>query len=176
MVRKLRKSADTRVRLPEAYTYNGSSADAGPWVRALAARTGDFAHQPIDLAPPRRARRRDHSDTLDLPPDLFPSAETGGGGSGGGGDWLDGADEYGLVIIAVIVVLLVVAVAAPLGLIAIEIVLTLGLAAAGVILRLANIKPWTVLVLRNGIVVAVVAVKGWRSSRSVIAALRQHAT
>ncbi len=65
-------------------------------------------------------------------------------------------------------------IAAPLGLLAIEIVLTVGLVAAGVILRLANIKPWTVLVLRGEVVVAVIAVKGWRTSRAVIAALRKH--
>ena len=214
MVRKLRRSADTRGRLPEAYTYNGSSADADRWVKALAAETGDFAHRPIGLASttPRRARRR--SDTIDDAIDAATATDAaidaatatdatvgatsrvngGGGGRGGrgsggdhggsggghggggrgGGDWLDGPDEFGLIILAVIALLVVVVIAAPLGLIAIEIVLTLGLAAVGIVLRLANIKPWTVLVLRDRTVVAAVAVKGWRSSRSVITALRQH--
>jgi hypothetical protein len=224
VVRKLRRSADTRGRLPEAYTYNGSSADADRWVKALAAETGDFAHRPIGLASttPRRARRR--SDTIDDAIDAATATDAaidaatatdaaidaatatdatvgatsrvngGGGGRGGrgsggdhggsggghggggrgGGDWLDGPDEFGLIILAVIALLVVVVIAAPLGLIAIEIVLTLGLAAVGIVLRLANIKPWTVLVLRDRTVVAAVAVKGWRSSRSVITALRQH--
>lgn len=185
------------MRLPEAYAYTGSSTDAGPWARALAAETGAFAHRPISLASttPRRPRRR--SDTIDTTIDTAVDATIdtainatidtaidatsrvnagGGGRGGGGGDWLDGPDEFVLIILAVIAVLVVVVIAAPLGLIAIEIVLALGLAVAGIVLRLANIKPWTVLVLRDGTVVAAVAVKGWRSSRAVIAALRQHTT
>jgi hypothetical protein len=172
VVRKLRKSASTRAPLPDAYTYNGSSADADRWARALIAETDSFGHSLTGMAltAPRRTRDRPGlSDLADVP----SSVDTGGGG---GGDWLAGADEYGLVIIGAIVVLIAAAIAVPLGLIAIEIVLTLGLAVAGIVLRLARVKPWTVLVLRNRIVVAVVAVKGWRTSRAVIAALRQHAT
>lgn len=83
------------------------------------------------------------------------------------------ADEFALAILAILAIVVLAAIAVPLGLMAIEIVLTLGAVAAGVVLRLARIKPWTILVLRNGIVVAAVAVKGWRPSRAVLAALRR---
>ncbi|MEO6503257.1 MAG: hypothetical protein ABIQ09_15280 [Jatrophihabitantaceae bacterium] len=172
MIRKLRRSPDTRARLPEAYTYHGSSGDADGWVRALIAETGSFVHPPAGLestGPPRRSRGRD-GDLGDAA-DAALSFDTGGAD----GSWLDGADEFALAIVAVIAVVVIAAIAVPLGLIAIELMLTFVLAAAGVILRLARVKPWTVLVLRDRVVVTVVAVKGWRSSRAVIAALRQHA-
>jgi len=176
-VRKLRKSPDTRSQLPEAYAYQGSSADADGWARALVVQTGSFRHPPPVLAStaPRRPRirRPDADDVLDV----VSSIDTGGGGGGGGGgDWLSGADEFGLAIIAAIVVVIIAAIAVPLGLIALELVLTLGLVVAGIVVRLARIKPWTVLVLRHRSVVAVVAVKGWRTSRAVMGALRQHIT
>lgn len=178
MVRKLRKSPDTRARLPEAYSYPGSSADADAWVATLTAETGRFAHPPagapLTASAPRRTRRRRRphlGDVADSGVDLATGINPGGGG--GGGSLLD-ADEFALVILAVIAVVLVAAIAVPLGLIAIEVVLTLGAVAAGVVLRLARVKPWTVLMLRDGAVVAAIAVKGWRASRAVIAALRLH--
>lgn len=100
----------------------------------------------------------------------------GGGGGGGGADasWFDGADELALVIFAVIAVVIVLAVAVPLGLIAIEFLIALALVAAGVVARLAHVKPWTVLVLCGESIVAVVAVTGWRPSRAVLKAVRRH--
>lgn len=177
VVRKLRRSPDTRSQLPEAYAYHGSSADADGWARALVAETGSFRHPPPVLAStaPRkpRIRRPEAGDVLDVASSIDPGSW---GGGGGGGDWLAEADEFGLAIIAVMVALIIAAIAVPLGFMALELMLTLGLVVAGIVVRLARIKPWTVLVLRNRSVVAVVAVKGWRTSRAVIDALRQHIT
>jgi hypothetical protein len=183
VIRKLRKSPDTRARLPEAYAYTGSRAGADEWTRALVAETESFRHPPTGpaVAEPRRAHDGfDPTDLLDAPGAVHHAGDgggnpTGGGGQatgGGGGDWLSGAGELGLIIIAAIAVLII---AVPLGLIGLELVLTLGLAVAGAVLRLAHIKPWTVLVSRDRNVVAVIAVKGWRTSRAVIASLRRQA-
>jgi hypothetical protein len=176
MVRKLRRSPATRGQLPDAYAYPGSSAEAGPWVAALVAATGSFTHLPVGMAgtAPRRTRRwRPHAD------DVIDAAFEYGTGNGGGGvdigDLLD-ADGFAVAILAIIGVVILAVIAVPLGILAIELVLALGLAAAGAVLRLAGVKPWTILVLRHGIVVTAVAVKGWRRSTAVIAALRQHTT
>ncbi|MDQ1742755.1 MAG: hypothetical protein QOE23_1094 [Pseudonocardiales bacterium] len=176
MVRRLRKSRDSRARLPEAYAYDGSNADVDRWVRTLVAETGNFTHPATGLLAasrtPRRTRwrRPDALDVADVAIDVGTSGEGGGGVDIGG---LLDADEFALAILAILAIVVVAVIAVPLGLLAIELVLTLGVAAAGVVLRLARIKPWTVLVLRDGIVVAAVAVKGWRSSRAVLVALRQ---
>ncbi len=168
----VRKSRDTRARLPEAYAYDGPSTEVDSWVRALVVRTGSFEHPAIGLeaaSPAPRRTRRHRPDPLDV---ADAAVEIGTSGGGDFGSSLDGS-EFGLVILAILALVVLAAIAVPLGLIAIELALTIGLAAAGVVLRLARIKPWTVLVLRNGIVVAAVSVKGWRPSRAVIAALRQ---
>jgi hypothetical protein len=185
VVRKLRKSPATRAQLPDAYAYTGSSAEAGSWVAALVAATGSFSHPPTGMewtaqAPRRpRWRRPDAGDVMEMAVD-FGSGNGGGGSTGGGGGVdigaLFDADGFAVAILVIIGVVILAAIAVPLGLLAIELVLAFGLVAAGAVLRLARLKPWTVLVLRHGIVVAAVAVKGWRKSGAVIAALRQHTT
>jgi hypothetical protein len=179
VVRKLRRSRDARARLPEAYGYDGPSADVDAWVRALVVRTGSFEHPAIGLARTSRAPRRTRwhrPDAWDVADAALEVGTSGGGGDIGGGDLGDllGADEFALAILAIVAIVVLAAIAVPLGLIAIEFAFTLAVAAAGVVLRLARVKPWTVLVLRNGIVVAAVAVKGWRPSRAVMVALRHH--
>ncbi len=192
VVRRLRKSGDSSARLPAAYAYGGGSAyggrsaydgsiaDVDRWVRTLVVETGNFTHPAAGLLAtsrtPRRTRWR-RPDALDVA-DVAIDVGTSGGGSGGGSGGVDiggllDADEFALAILAILAIVAVAVIAVPLGLLAIELVLTLGVAAAGVVLRLARIKPWTVLVRRDGIVVAAVAVKGWRPSRAVLAALRQ---
>ena len=177
VVRKLRKSVATQARLPDAYAYSGSSAEAAPWVAALVAATGSFNHPPTGtgwtVQTPQRTRRwrPDAGDLVDVAVDV--GSGDGGGGGVDIGALLD-ADGFAVAILAIVGAVIVAAMAVPLGLLAIELVLALGTAAAGVVLRLARLKPWTVLVLRHGIVVTAVAVKGWRNSGAVIAALRQH--
>ncbi len=101
VVRKLRRSADTRQRLPQAYAFTGSSAEVEPWVRALATETEGFAHRPVSLAaatPQPTGKDRSRTEAaLDGASNVDIS----------GGDWLGGTDEFGLVIIAVIAALLV---------------------------------------------------------------------
>lgn len=195
VVRKLRKSRDGRARLPEAYAYAGPTADIDGWVRALVNRTGSFQHpaahpatRPVTLPIPRRrpvtqwpSRRRRVTWWTRRPyrPDPVEVAElavnVGLDNVDDVGGMLD-ADEFALVILAILAVVVLAVIAVPLGLLAIEVVLSLGIVAAGIVLRLLRVKPWTVLVLRNATVVAAIAVTGWRPSRAVLAALRRHLT
>lgn len=177
VVRKLRKRAAPDTSLPEAYRFSGSAEDADGWMSRLIANTDTFEH----LRNPRLRRPIEAPDLLEMlkiPAELPSGGEFHlGGGSGGGGvdaGWFDGVDDLAMVIFAVVAVVIVLAVAVPLGLVAIEFVVTLALIAVGVVARVAHIKPWTVLVLRDGTVVAAVAVKGWRPSRAVIRAVRSH--
>lgn len=173
VVRKIFKSARPNARPPEAFGYRGSAAGADEFVARLLSDTGSFTHNAVGVSvdqmpsQPRSRRRKwgraaDAGDPVDL------------ASSGGGVGWFDDLDEFALVIFAIIAVVVVLVIAVPLGLIAVELVLALGLIALGIMARLLNLKPWSVLVRRDGVVVAAVAVKGWRASRAVIAALREH--
>jgi hypothetical protein len=101
------------------------------------------------------------------------SALVSGGGGGGGGGVFDDLDEAALVILAVIAVAVFLIVAIPLGILAVELVFALLALLIGVALRMAHVRPWTILVRQGGVTTAAFSVTGWRSSRRVLAGLRQ---
>jgi hypothetical protein len=97
----------------------------------------------------------------------------GGGGGGGVGGVFDDLDEAALVILAVIAVAVFLIVAIPLGILAVELVFALLALLIGVALRMAHVRPWTILVRQGGVTTAAFSVTGWRSSRRVLVGLRQ---
>lgn len=177
VVRRLRRHKSPSVhrdqRLPDAFVYAGGPAEADTFAATLVAMTSGFTRPAPDDMPTHPAEERAEIDPLDLLDAPLPDFGTPSSGGGGGFDFFD-ADEFAVVILAIVAVLVILMIAVPLGLIAIELVFTLAVIATGVVARLTRIKPWTVLVLRNGTVAGAVSVKGWRTSRAMIGSLRHH--
>lgn len=95
--------------------------------------------------------------------------------SGGGGlsNLLDGADEAVLYVLAAVVLVIVAIISVPLGLLALEIALAIILVIVGLCLRVAHVRPWTVVLKHEGLPVAAFSVVGWRTSSQLISELRQ---
>jgi hypothetical protein len=93
-------------------------------------------------------------------------------GSGGGGDFFDDLDEAAVVILAVIAVALFLMVAIPLGILAVEMSFALLALLVGISLRVAHVRPWTILVRQDGVTTAAFSVTGWRSSHRVVVGLK----
>ncbi len=104
---------------------------------------------------------------------LAGSASGGGGGSGG--EILGALDEAVLIIFAAVAAAILLVVAVPLGILAVEVVLGLLVLIAGVCLRVAHVRPWTIVVRQDGETTAAFTVTGWKASRRVLSGLREQA-
>jgi hypothetical protein len=98
-----------------------------------------------------------------------------GGGGGAGVDFLSGIDEAVLVILAAVVAAVLLVVAIPLGILAFEVVLGLLVLIAGLCLRVAHVRPCTILVRQNGHTTAAFSVTGWKASQRMLRGLREQA-
>jgi len=177
VIRRLRK-LPAPDGLPCAYRYDGRAEDAAAFADWLVAQTRGFTTDATGLSADQRVRRRrsaregrleiDPSDVVDAGTNFIPS----GGGGGDFDGWLAGADDFALIVVVLIVAAVLLVIAVPLGLIAIELAVALIIGAAVTAARVAGLKPWLLLIKREGRPVAAVAVRGWRASQAVIAALR----
>lgn len=96
-------------------------------------------------------------------------------GGSGGGDFLGDLDEAAVVILGAIAVALILIVAIPLGILAVEVVLGLLVVLLGLCLRVAHVRPWTILVSQDGQATAAFSVTGWRASCRTVSGLREQA-
>ena len=95
------------------------------------------------------------------------------GAVGDGGSVLTDIDEAAVVILAAVAVAIVLIVAIPLGILAVEVVLGLLVVLIGVSLRVAHVRPWTILVRRDERTIAAFSVTGWRASCQMVRGLRE---
>jgi hypothetical protein len=115
------------------------------------------------------------SDAADA---VLSAGTSGSGGSlvsggGGGRGFFDDLDEAALVILAIVAVAIVLIVAIPLGIMAVEVVFALLAILLGICLRVAHVRPWTILVRHDSVTTAAFSVKGWRSSKRMLVGLRE---
>lgn len=181
VIRKLRKMPAPE-GLPRAYRYDGRAEDAAGFANWLVAETRGFTTNAASLSADDHARRPrrpgegraevDAGDLVDAVTNFVPS----GGGGGGFDGWVDGADEFALIVVGLMVAAVLLVIAVPLGLIAVELAVALIVGAVLTAARVAGLKPWLLLIKREGLPVAAVAVRGWRASRAVILALRARTT
>lgn len=166
---------------PPTFSFNGGSGEAGSFViGALNQLVGGSPINAVDSAHPGAFLAGQLADVVVsdaadavLSVAFSSSGSSGGGGGGGGGGFLDDLDEAALVIIAIVAVVVFLIVAIPLGILAVELVFALIALLVGVALRMAHVRPWTILVRQDGATTAAFSVTGWRSSRRVLVGLRQ---
>ncbi len=172
---------------PPVFSFQGSPSQAGSFVTgALNQLVGGSPLNAMDSAHPGAFVAGQVADAAmtDAADALLSMAGSGSGGSngasslvsgggGGGSGFLDDLDEAAVVIIAVIAVAVFLVVAVPLGILAVELVVGLLALLVGIALRMAHVRPWTILVRQGGVTTAAFSVTGWRSSRRVLVGLRQ---
>ena len=99
---------------------------------------------------------------------------SGSGGGSGAGDILGSIDEAAVIIVVAVVVAILLIVAIPTGILAFEVALGLLALIAGICLRVAHVRPWTILIREDGQTTAAFRVTGWRASQRMLHGLRDH--
>jgi hypothetical protein len=160
---------------PPLFRYEGHASEAGSFVTgAVNQLVGGSPINAVDSAHPGAFLAGQMADVVtgEAVDGVMSLVGSGGGGGGGGGGFFDDLDEAALVIIAIVAVVVFLIVAIPLGILAFELVFALVALLIGVALRMAHVRPWTILVRHNGATTAAFSVTGWRASRRVLVGLR----
>lgn len=157
---------------PPLFRYDGHASEAGSFViGAVNQLVGGSPINAIDSSHPGAFLAGQMADVV-TGDAVDGVVSLMGSGGGGGGGLFDDLDEAALVIVAIVAVVVFLIVAIPLGILAFELAFALMALLVGVALRMAHVRPWTILVRQNGAAAAAFSVTGWRASHRVLVGLR----